>query len=134
MGFISLRAQLQIVSGFVDPTLKPTSVENCEYIWDNSTYVAQMTTTTTMSPETDSSTPGSKQLSFYYYSLFGLLITLIVSNITSFIIERDDKTPIAPKLLAPMVRNLFSNYSKGETGTALSTFNEANKKIISSNE
>lgn len=136
MSLVSLRAQLEIVSGYIDPTIKPTSVEGCDYTWDNSSYLSQqyLTTTTMTTTASANSTPDSKQLSFYYYSLFGMLITISVSNIASLLIERNkDWEPIDPRLLAPMVRKLFNGYTRKETEMKLMvhTFDHVNQKVIS---
>lgn len=135
MSAVSLRAQLEIVSGYIDPSIKPTSVDDCDYTWDNTSYLAAKSlaaTTTTMTPDMDNPQSSSKQLSFYYYSLFGMLITLVISNVVSLFIERsNDRIAIDSRLLAPMVRKLFINYTKKETEMKLvtHTFEHVNQKV-----
>lgn len=132
MSLVSLRAQLQIVSGtYIDPTLKPTSIEGCDYAWDNSSYVTKMTSTVPPDTVDNVEQSDSKQLSFYYYSLFGMLITLVISNVASKFIERDDRPDIDPRLLAPMVRKLFANYTKKETEMkfVIHTFEHVNQNV-----
>lgn len=137
MTLVNLRAQLQIVSGYVDPSIKPTSVEGCDYVWNN----FSTTTTTTLPPDTTDNpqTTDSKQLSFYYYSLFGFLITLAVSNIVNVFTRHDGLKvrPIDSRLLAPMVRNVFRHYTKDEVGlkevaemkSVVHTFKEVNESV-----
>uniref|UniRef100_A0A336MSE1 CSON003951 protein n=1 Tax=Culicoides sonorensis TaxID=179676 RepID=A0A336MSE1_CULSO len=87
MGFVCFRAQSEIAKGYIDPSAKPTSIDGCDYSFANSSLLMSMTT---LQPKTITNTSSSNQLSFYYYSLFGTTLTVLIANL-SYLERRFDK-------------------------------------------
>lgn len=135
MTTIAFRSQLEIASGYIDPTEKPTSVAGCTYTFANSTTTT--TTTTTPSTPTDDNepSPSNNQLNLYYYSLLGLTICIIVAHISSLFCKQnysEEEENVDPKLLAPFIRKYYNkgkNISTAEKTVILHTFEKVNQKV-----
>lgn len=112
VGYICFRAQSEIASGYVDPTVKPISVEGCDYTWDNETYFA------TAKPRLASTEPAStsgNQLAYLWYCPFGFILTLIISiSLSMFIDPPVRKQKIDLSTLAPIVRRFYQNVNDCE--------------------
>lgn len=104
MGYVCFRAQTEIAKGYIDPSIKPTSIEGCDYTF-NTTFL--LTTTTTIAPKIDEAPPTSNQLSFYYYALFGTVLTIITSNLASLAFGFQKAKDVKPVLIAPFMRKYF---------------------------
>lgn len=133
MACVAYRAQTEIAGGYVDPSVKPTSTDGCTYTFDNSSL-----TTTPMPPN---STTSSKQLTLYYYSLFGLVGAILIANIISLLFERNhEEKYVDARLIAPQIRKYFkaksvstelNGYGKAEI---VHTFEQINQKVVAGTE
>lgn len=104
MGYFCFKAQTEIAQGYIDPSIKPTSIDGCDYTFNNSSFLL---TTTTLSPTTISAPTSSNQLSFYYYALFGTVLTIFTANIASMAFGLQKSSEVKPVLIAPFMRKYF---------------------------
>lgn len=109
MVWICYRAQAAIVTGELSFVQKPVSTEGCEYTYlvAESASMLAVNATTEPPPEIfDDESFALYHLSYIWYTLFGALITIIVSLIVSFAFGANKPSKLRPELLAPFVRKL----------------------------
>lgn len=109
MAWICYKAQAAIVSGELSFVQKPVSTFGCEYTYlvaESASMLAVNATTEPPAENFDEEVFAIYHLSYLWYTLFGALITIIISLIVSFALGANQPSKLRPELLAPFVRKL----------------------------
>lgn len=75
------------------------------------------------------------RISFYYYTLIGAIIVIVVGLIVSWITRNDDDPDVDPKLLCPFVQKYLQKstktieYTSVDKGLHIVDMNEKEKEI-----
>ncbi|KAH8313511.1 hypothetical protein KR067_007409 [Drosophila pandora] len=101
MAWIAVNAQIANITGTFQHTKLPVSVENCEYDFDMSRYA---NSTAEYEPHKGTSV---YHMSFLLYALLGSLLTIVFSNLATFVFGRQDIKDVDENLLAPFVQRYF---------------------------
>lgn len=113
MAWICAKAQKALASGELSFVTKPVDTQGCSYTFVASDPLNMLNVNDTkfhaIEEETNEPEFAIYHISFMWYTLFGAVITIVVSLIASFIIGANDPKDIDPKLLAPFVRKLIGN-------------------------
>lgn len=94
--------QVDIASGALLFSEKPTSVENCTYSFDNSSFSIKNYNTSSIEQ-----TEKFYHVSYLYYSLIGCSVTIIIANIIALTFGKQNIENVDPELLSPFIRKYF---------------------------
>lgn len=144
MLYIVVKAQADLNSGALTFPTKPTSTDGCTYSFNISSVINSTTPTEDLYP-TSSNNEFSKpihHISYLYYTLTGVLITIIVSLCGTLVIGRQDPKTVPSQLLAPMIRKLINVDSKADianlplspSGVSCTTYNFEQEKLTEINK
>ena len=117
MAWICAKAQAAIATGELSFVTKPLNTLGCSYSFfaaEPLSMLAVNSTQAALNKEPVEPEFAIYHLSYMWYTLFGALLTITVSLISSFIIGPNDPRKLDPKLLAPFVRRLIGNDVKRE--------------------
>lgn len=118
MAWICAKAQAAIASGELSYVTKPVDTQGCSYTFMAADPLSMLSTNDTevLVIEEGIAEPefAIYHISYIWYTLFGAVITIVVSLIASFIIGANNPRNIDSKLLAPFVRRLLKNDVKRE--------------------
>lgn len=120
MAWICAKAQTALASGELSFVTKPVDTRGCSYTFvatDPLSMLSINDTEVLVMEETIEPEFAIYHISFMWYTLFGAIITIVVSLIVSFIVGANNPRDIDPKLLAPFVRKLLGNDVKCEEPT-----------------
>jgi hypothetical protein len=106
MFYVCLRAQTAILLGEIVFPTKPVSTAGCTYSFANSTASVLHLT---INPE-----KSLHHVSYMYYSLLGILISVVIGVLVSFLTGMNDPTDIDSRLLAPFLRKYFKKTPSAE--------------------
>lgn len=124
MAWICAKAQSALASGELSFVTKPVDTQGCSYTFMAADPLSMLSINDTkiLVIEEEITEPefAIHHISFMWYTLFGAIITIAVSLITSFLIGANNPREIDPRLLAPFLRRLLGNDFKREEplGTA----------------
>ncbi|XP_032576938.1 sodium-coupled monocarboxylate transporter 1 isoform X4 [Drosophila sechellia] len=106
MAWIAVNAQIANITGSFRHTKLPVSVEKCDYDFDMNRY---LNSTSEYEPHSGSSV---YHMSFLLYAMLGALLTIITSNLATFVYGRQDIKNVDENLLAPVVQRYLrkNNY------------------------
>ncbi|XP_017848102.1 sodium-coupled monocarboxylate transporter 1 isoform X3 [Drosophila busckii] len=104
MAWIAVNAQIGIVTGSIQHTKLPVSVEQCDYDFDISRY---LNSTAEYEPQQHRSL---YHMSFLLYTLTGCLLNVIGSNLASFVFGRQDVYAVDEQLLSPFVQRILRRH------------------------
>ncbi|KAL3275705.1 hypothetical protein HHI36_020454 [Cryptolaemus montrouzieri] len=86
---------------------KPLSTDNC-------TYQFRFNDTTITKPKSDDDIFILFRLSFYYYTMLGALITVLIGSIISFFTNKDDDPVVPKRLLSPIIHWMYPGEDEDE--------------------
>ncbi|PSN35895.1 hypothetical protein C0J52_18975 [Blattella germanica] len=112
MSWIIYKAQEAITDGrFIQPTL-PTSIEGCGFNVTLSGRLTNETRDNELTEEAQEEIFILYRISFMYYTVLGLLITIVVAAIVSYFTEPPPPEKLKPALFAPFVRRFLKTPDK----------------------
>lgn len=118
MAWICAKAQTALASGELTFVTKPVDTQGCSYTFVAAEPLSMLSINDTEMLVIDEGIDEPEfaiyHISFMWYTLFGAIITIVVSLIASFIVGANNPRNIDPKLLAPFVRKLLGNDDKSE--------------------
>lgn len=117
MAWICAKAQAAIATGELSFVTKPVNTQGCSYMFIADpplSLLAMNKTESLLSGEPSEPDFAIYHISYMWYTLFGALLTMVVSSIASYIIGPNDAQKIDPKLLAPFVRRILRKDIKRE--------------------
>ncbi|KAH8293445.1 hypothetical protein KR054_000584, partial [Drosophila jambulina] len=109
MAWIAVNAQIANITGSFRHTKLPVSVEQCDYDFDMSRY---LNSTAEYEPHSGSSV---YHMSFLLYAMLGASLTIIISNLATFVYGRQDVRDVDENLLAPFVQRYLRRNQYYET-------------------
>uniref|UniRef100_A0A6P4FDB0 Sodium-coupled monocarboxylate transporter 1 isoform X4 n=1 Tax=Drosophila rhopaloa TaxID=1041015 RepID=A0A6P4FDB0_DRORH len=109
MAWIAVNAQIANITGSFRHTKLPVSVENCDYDFDKSRY---LNSTSEYEPHSGSSV---YHMSFLLYAMMGALLTIIISNLATFVFGRQDIKDVDENLLSPILQRYLRKKNYYET-------------------
>lgn len=118
MAWICAKAQTALASGELSFVTKPVDTQGCSYTFVAADPLSMLSINDTevLVIEENIIEPDFAiyHISFMWYTLFGAIITIVVSLIVSFVVGANNPRDIDPKLLAPFVRKLLQHDVKRE--------------------
>lgn len=112
MGWVVLGTQAYMASGHLTIPGKPLSIEGCSEQLLRAANVTAAAVDTTPAPELLSEVPYIFRVSYIWYMLMGLLVTLAAALVISLLTGRRDPATLDPRLVTPMMRWVLPKHGK----------------------
>ncbi|XP_047098036.1 sodium-coupled monocarboxylate transporter 1-like [Schistocerca piceifrons] len=112
MAWVVLGTQAYMASGHLTIPGKPMSIEGCSEELLRAVNVTVAAVETTAAPELVSEVPYIFRVSYLWYMVMGLVVTLVSALLISFVTGRRDPATLDPRLVTPMMRWLLPKDSK----------------------
>lgn len=109
--WVVLRAQSDIANNVLTFATKPTSIDGCTYSFaiKNSTMTEDVANVHDFVADTNKPL---HHMSYLYYTLFGAIVTIVVAQLATLVLGRQNLDEIDSLLLAPMIRKFLGKSSK----------------------
>uniref|UniRef100_A0A1B0EY77 Sodium/solute symporter n=1 Tax=Phlebotomus papatasi TaxID=29031 RepID=A0A1B0EY77_PHLPP len=137
MAWICFNAQIAIASGELKFPTKPVATNGCTYTFVPGEPMSMLAINVTELDVTASIPPEEEgfsifHISYLWYVLLGMIITISVALIVSFIHGANKPSSLKPKLLAPFVRRII--WKKSHESDSTQAMGNSNDLILSSQD